>query len=325
MGNKSVLVKVPARFHIDVMNIQKLEVGKVGGGGIGIAVDCNLEMFVEIIDSKVDIIESIKPNLVKFYINLLRDYFKFDAKFHVKCQTDDELKTHGGMGSNALIQIGISNAVNCLMGINLKEEELIRLLQNNYYEEENGIVTNNTFCSGVAHNTMTYGGLCFVSENGELIYNKKLPKEVEVGLINAKFDDIFSDKNMDKDEIVVKLRKNRDKQSGIKDKETIIKNIMIKDLKDNRYKAFIEGMKKFSKEDDSVALSERCRISNLRYEEFCEIIESIGNTFVRISSNSPYIYIVSDSLKEIKEVCQKYNIAIKQYKIDNQGIQIIKR
>ncbi len=325
MKDKSVLVKVPARFHIDVMNIQKLEEGKVGGGGIGIAVDCSLKMYVEIIDSKIDIIESIKPNLVKFYINLFRDYFKFDARFHVKCQTDNELKTHGGMSSNAIIQTAISYAINYLMEMHLNEKELIRLLQNNYYEEENGIITNSIFCSGVAHNTVTYGGLCFVSEDGELIYNKKLPEEVEIGLINAEFDDIFCDKNVDKDKVVVKLRKNRDRENGIKDKEAIIKNVMIKDLRDNKYKAFIQGMKKFSREDDSVALSERCRISNLRYEEFCEIIESIGNTFVRISSNSPYIYIVSDSLKEIKKECQKYNINIKQYKINNQGIQIFER
>ena len=34
---KKVYVKVPARFHLDVMDIQKLEESKIGGGGIGIA------------------------------------------------------------------------------------------------------------------------------------------------------------------------------------------------------------------------------------------------------------------------------------------------
>lgn len=322
-NNRKVIVKVPARFHIDVMNIQKLEEGKVGGGGIGIAIDCKLTMSVEIIDSKTDIIESIKPNLVQFYIELLREHLKFDARFYVKCQTDNELKTHGGMGSNALVQLGIAYAINYLMKKPLSEKELIKLLQNNYFEEENGIVTNHVFCSGVAHNTVVYGGVCFVSEEGELIYNKKLPKEVAVGAINAEFNEVFENENIDKDEIVVNLRKDRDKKQGIKNKKYIIENMIIKDLKNNKYNAFIRGMKKFSKEDDSVALSKKCKINKLKYEEFCEIIENIGNTFVRISSNSPYIYIATDSIEKIKQVCQKYDINIKQYEINNQGIQII--
>lgn len=167
------------------MNIQKLEEGKVGGGGIGIAIDCKLNMSVEIIDSKTDIIESIKPNLMKFYIELLRNYLKFDERFHVICKADNELKTHGGMGSNALVQLGISYAINYLMGNPLTESKLIKLLQDNYFEEENGIVTNHVFCSGVAHNTVIYGGVCFVSDEGELIYSKKLPGDVEIGLVNA--------------------------------------------------------------------------------------------------------------------------------------------
>ena len=81
-------------------------------------------------------------------------------------------------------------------------------------------------------------------------------------------------------------------------------------------------MKTFSKEDDSVALSKNYKINGLKYEDFCEIIEDIGNTFVRISSNSPYIYIVTDSIKKIKKICQNYKIDIKQYQVDNNGMQI---
>lgn len=69
-------------------------------------------------------------------------------------------------------------------------------------------------------------------------------------------------------------------------------------------------------------MSKRCKINNLQYDEFCEIIENIGNTFVRISSNSPYIYVITDSFTKIKEVCEKYDINVKKYKIDNTGIEI---
>lgn len=75
----------------------------------------------------------------------------------------------------------------------------------------------------------------------------------------------------------------------------------------------------------SVALSKNCKINNLKYESFCEIIENIGNTFVRISSNSPYIYIVTNELEKIKEKCREYGVYIKEYEIANKGIEIIER
>lgn len=60
-------------------------------------------------------------------------------------------------------------------------------------------------------------------------------------------------------------------------------------------------MNRFSKEDDSVALSKDYKVNNLEYYKFCEMMENIENTFVRISSNSPYIYIVTNELAKVKE------------------------
>lgn len=227
------------------------------------------------------------------------------------------------MGSNALVQLGLAYSINYLMQRPLTEKKLINFLHENYYEEENGNVTNKVYCSGVAHNTSLYGGVCFVSEDGDLIFNKALPTDVKVTVLNAQFDDIFEENNIDKDEVIVRMRKERDRIQGINNKEKIIKKIIIQDLKRNKYRAFINGMKKFSREDDSVALSKKCNINGIPYNEFCENIEKIGNTFVRISSNSPYIYIVSNDMEKIKEVCLNNDIVLKEYEIDNYGIQVI--
>lgn len=320
---KKVSVRLPARLHIDVMNIQKLHEGKVGGGGIGVAINCNFIMNAEIIENEYDIIESIKPNLVKFYIELFRKHLNIKYRFRVKCEPSENLKSHGGMGSNALVQLGLAYSINYLIGKPLTDKEVIEFLHKNYYEEDNGNITNKVYCSGVAHNTSLYGGVCFVSEDGDLIFNKALPIDVKVAIIKAQFDDIFEEKNIDKDEVIVRMRKERDRIQGINNKEEIIRKIMIEDLKKNKYRAFINGMKKFSREDDSVVLSKRCNINGIPYNEFCENIEKIRNTFVRISSNSPYIYIVSSDMKKIKEECLKNDISLKEYEIDNYGIQVI--
>ena len=209
------------------------------------------------------------------------------------------------------------------MGNILSDKEVLNCLQENYVEEENGIITKNVFCSGVAHNTIMYGGICIVSENGKLIYNKEMPENIRVGLIRAEMDEIFGTENNDKDKIVEKLRKERYKQLGIKNKEEIIRNTVIKDLENNDYKSFVDAMKKNSKNDDSSAMTEKCKIRDFRYNEFCKLVENIGKTFVRISSNSSNIYIITDSFLEIREICNKYNIEINEYKVNNEGIKII--
>ena len=168
---KKISIKIPARIHLDVMNIKKMNEGKVGGGGIGIAIRRNVCMSVEVEKTGQDIIESIKPKLVRFYLNLIRQHLNMDTRFHIIFKPSNELKTHSGMGSNALIQMGVIYSINNLLNCPLNDTQMLELLNENYYEEDNGILTNKVFCSGVAHNTMLYGGVCFVSEDGKMIYH----------------------------------------------------------------------------------------------------------------------------------------------------------
>lgn len=146
-----------------------------------------------------------------------------------------------------------------------------------------------------------------------------------MGVVRANLDKIFEKNNIDKDELIVKLRKEKDERDGMKNKENIIKNLIIKDLLNNKYKSFVDMMNRFSKEDDSVALSKDYKVNNLEYYKFCEMMENIENTFVRISSNSPYIYIVTNELAKVKEKCKEYGIIINEYQIDNNGIEILER
>lgn len=322
---KKVSIRIPARIHLDVMDIQKMEEGKVGGGGIGIAIKNNLYMYVEVEKNEKDIIESIKPNLIEFYLNLIRKHLNINQKFHVICKSDKELKSHSGMGLNALIQMGVLYSINSLLNYPLNNTQMLELLNGNYYEEDNGILTNKVFCSGVAHNTILYGGMCFVSGAGKLIYHKRLPQNVKIGVVSANINEIFKEKNIDKDELIVKLRKEKDRKEGIRNKEDIINTLIIKDLINDKYNTFVNMMKKFSKEDDSVALSKNCKVNNLDYYKFCEMLEKIENTFVRLSSNSPYIYIVTSELERVKEKCKAYGIVINEYQIDNNGMEIIER
>ena len=318
---KKVYIKIPARFHFDVMNIHKLIEGQTGGGGIGLAVNCYFKVYAHEINRPNDIIDCSKPKLAEHYIKLLRKFLGTNKRFYIKCTQTKLLKNHNGMGLNTLFQVGISYAINNLIENPIEESRLIEFLKKNYYEEENGIVTKDVFCTGVAHNTSINGGICFVSEDANLIYSKKVLNNIVVGAIKIKLDSEIYSRKLDNDKVIVKLRK---QQVSIKNKKQIIESI-INDLKNNNYASFFEGMKMFSKSDDSIAISKMCKVNDLRYTDLCEIIEEISDSIVRISSNAPYLYVLTTDFINVKKICRKNKIEIKKYKIDNEGIKVVVR
>lgn len=320
---KSVKIRVPARLHIDVMDIQNLNIGRVGGGGIGVAIDMSSYITIKVIESKEDIINSKKDKLVKYILDLMREVSKIKEHFKVDCNFDTKLKTHNGMGSNAILQMGIAFGVNYIYDKPLTNHQLIEIIQKNYCEEEEKHIIKDVYCSGVAHNTIIFGGICFIDDKGKLIYSKKLPQNVKVGVVKATFGDIFNDKNVDKDDLIVNLRKENDINRYYNIKDNIIRNKIIPDLKKDEYISLFKEVKEFAKFDDSNILSKICKINGISYNKFYNMIKNIPNLIFRVSSNSPYVCIITDCIKGIKEICDDNNIDLNIYDVNNKGIEVI--
>ena len=177
---KKVILKVPSRYHLDVMDIQKMDLKCVGGGGIGVAIDMHCLISLEVIDENDDIIVCKKKTLVKYYLDLMRNVLNIKKYFKVNGEFDKRYESHNGMGSNAMIQTGIVYGMNYLCGNPLSNSELISLLQKNYFEEENDEITNMVYCSGVGNNTILFGGLCFIDDKGKLIYSQNIPNDFKL-------------------------------------------------------------------------------------------------------------------------------------------------
>lgn len=323
--NKEVIVKVPSRIHLDVMNIHKMNINKVGGGGIGIAISMCTYIKIKIIDNKRDVIIAEKEKTASHILNLIRERLNINYKFKIICKLDERIKLHSGFGSNAIIQTGIVVGVNELLGKPLTDEEIISFIQENYYEESNNKITKEVYCSGVAHNTIIHGGICFIDEEGKLIYCKHVPNNYRVMIIKGDYYNLYENNQEDKDKLIVNLRKNNDVNNYYLEKDNMIRKNIIKDLKENNFTSFIKGMKEFSKKDDSRIISKQCKINKLTYDKLVNKIKGIDNTIIRISSNSPHIYIISCNIDDIINICEKYNIEFDIYCIENDGIKIIER
>ena len=317
-----IKLKLPVRFHIDVMDIQKLNVGEIGGGGIGIAIDMNNFINIEVIENDEDIINGPKPKLISHYTNLMRDVLKTDLHFKIEFELDKNLKEHNGMGSNALIQVGVMYGINYLLNYPLEKEELIKIMHESYCEICNEKISSEVYCSGVAHNVLMYGGVCFIDDRGKLIYSKKFPSEIKVALLKANFEDMFNVEGKDYDEIITKLRPDNDNTYS-KQKRYIIKNIVIPQLKNNKYSEFFNSMRKIYKTDNTNVLSNICKIGNLNYNQLQDKLSKIPNLVMKMSSNSPYVCILTDQIEELKKVCKEHDIQMKIYTINNCGIEEI--
>lgn len=196
-------------------------------------------------------------------------------------------------------------------------------MQKNYYEEENGKITNIVYCSGVGNNTILFGGLCFIDDKGKLIYSQNIPNNFKLITIKARFENIFENQNEDKDELVVNLRKKNDVNKYFREKDKIIRIEIIPDLKNQDYSSLIEQMKKFSMFDDSFILSQKCKINNIKYEDFYNYVKDIPNLIMRVASNSPNICLITNEVEKVKNICEKYKIDFSIYDINNSGIEII--
>lgn len=321
---KRIKLKVPSRYSFDIMNIHKTNLKEIGGGGIAMAIDleCNIEL--EIINECNDIIRCKKEKLVKFYLNLMRRVLGINEHFRIIVNFDSRIKSHNGMGSNAIVQTGIVYGINYMYGNLLSKKQLVSLIQKNNVEEENNEITNDVYCLGIGNNTIMFGGLCFIDENGELIYNKVVPDNWKLITVSCDIEE-FNVQDTDKDDWVASYRKANDINNYSERKEKIIKEIIIPDLIQDKYDSFIEEMKVFALSDDSFAVSQKCKINDFTYNEFNKIIMNIPNLVMRISNNSPNICIITDKIVDLKKICEAYKIDFKIYDVNNSGIKVIEK
>ena len=319
---KKIKIKIPSRLHMSLMDVQRLQRGQIGGGGIGIAINRNLIITLEVIESDSDEIVSNKSELIRYSLNIMRDKLHICEHFKVECSFDSAIIPHSGMGSNALIQTGTMYGINCMYGSKISIEKLIDIMHENYCEEEEEIIKRKVFCSGVAHNTFLRGGICFVDELGKFIYNYKLPENYKIILMKSVIGDVFNLEDDKRDETIIQLRKEND-NNYFEQKNRIIRNEIIPELKLNNYRILADKMRKFALEDDTNFMIKNCKIGRIKYEELYQDIKDIPNLIMGVSGNAPLAYVISDKWERVLEICKKYDINASVYEIQNDGASII--
>lgn len=319
---KRVKVCSPARLHITAMNPNKMILEKRGGGGIGIALNSNNIIEIEIIDEKEDIIEYNKKLVILHFLNIMREIFKTDVHFKIKVNLDYRLEEHIGLASNAMLSTAVVYGVNYIFGNILTKTEIVEILDNNFVEQCGDTLVKD-ICTGIAHNVCVLGGLCIVSENGDLIKKYDFPIDFKIFMIKTSKRNNYKS-NIETEKNVVELLKMFENMYFFQKSYYILNEIM-PSLNRGRMEKLFKYNREFQHYNSEENVIDYYFVNNESTRNILLELDEIENSMVGLSTNGKYIYIITENEEEVKRRCKEKGLNYTEYLTDNNGVSILEK
>jgi beta-ribofuranosylaminobenzene 5'-phosphate synthase len=127
-----VTVRAPARIHLTVMDMNRFAPNRPGGGGVGFAIQlyCSVEVRCTAGDTEIDY---NRAPIIRHFVEVFRKVTGYEGGFVIRAR--DHEHPHVGLGSTSTIMIALAKALNFAVGSPLSDEQLRKLVGNNYVEE----------------------------------------------------------------------------------------------------------------------------------------------------------------------------------------------
>lgn len=172
-SSKRIRVRVPARTHLSVIDMNHFSPGNPGGGGIGYAVKLYAEVEIELQEEKEYVIEAKREGVVRHVASIIAQSVGYDKGFRI--QAKDHNINHMGLGSTSALITATACGVNTLLGEPLDHRTLRRLIGYNFAEDaEDGMVLPG-FETGVGPAAGIHGGFVVLADRLELIQQSLIP------------------------------------------------------------------------------------------------------------------------------------------------------
>lgn len=183
---RAVLVSVPARTSISVVDMNEFHLGQAGGGNLGVALDCRTGVHVEL--AGTDSFDgSTNPGcvpLLEHSLNLWRNVVGSKLRFAISVRR--HVPPHVGLGSSASLQVATLAALNWLYGCPVSESDLRLIVAENYREAEGRTVVPG-FTTGLSSFLNLYGGFGVVNEKLMPVVHLPLPQWTYVVGVHPEF------------------------------------------------------------------------------------------------------------------------------------------
>ncbi|WOF16594.1 GHMP kinase [Methanoplanus sp. FWC-SCC4] len=316
ISKKPIEVKVPARIHLTVLDMNRFSPDRPGGGGLGFAVQIYTTAVVECTDNGIEIDYSRKP-IVRHFAEVIKKVTGYTGGFKI-CIHDHD-KKHVGLGSTGSVMLAIGHGMNQALGCPLTSEEIRLLIGNNYVEETTDGRIIPGFETGVGPAAATYGGMAVMGDELSLVCHHSFGHEHSVYIIIPPTEaDAAGEEEFN-------VLMNRARTLDYRDRElkaylvlmdlipALLKND-IKKLGDIIWEIDFRGSKRAEVEHNSFEI----------YHYMSKLREG-GLEFVAMSSVGPSIAIItSKNSEDVEKIVSGAGLKIAlKTKIDNTGVRII--
>ncbi|ADI01565.1 sugar kinase [Syntrophothermus lipocalidus] len=180
---REVEVKVPARLHISVLDMNRFNPYRPGGGGIGLALGIYFQARVRTTVVPEITVKGERPLIVKHFAHVFKEILKYPGGFDI--ELFDHKRRHVGLGSSSGTMCAACIAINEALGRPFNNRELRRVMVYNACEESptgNDYLIRN-FETGIGAMVGVHGGMAIGSDDAELIYRIPLPNTKAIIII----------------------------------------------------------------------------------------------------------------------------------------------
>ncbi|MBF7083635.1 sugar kinase [Desulfallas sp. Bu1-1] len=172
---REVEVTVPARLHTSVLDMNRFNTTRPGGGGIGFAVGIYFRARVRSTKRPEIVVKGQRTLIVKHFARVFKEILEFPGGFEIELY--DHGRRHVGMGSSTGSMTAACIGINEVLGRPFTNRELRRVLGFNACEEspvnKNYLIRG--FETGLGAMAGINGGMVVGSDDMELIYRIALP------------------------------------------------------------------------------------------------------------------------------------------------------
>jgi len=133
LSSREVEVTVPARLHPTVLDMNRFNLNRPGGGGIGFAIEVYLHAKVRATESPDIVVNGERSLLMRHYGHVFKHLLEYPGGFEIELQ--DHERRHIGMGSSIGSMVAMAIGINEVLGRPFNGRELRRVIGYHCCEE----------------------------------------------------------------------------------------------------------------------------------------------------------------------------------------------
>lgn len=172
---KEVEITVPARLHPSVLDMNRFNLDRAGGGGIGIGVQIYFHARVKSLKEPKIVVKGERTLIIEHFCHLFKELLQYPGGFEIELY--DHKRRHVGMGSSAGTMCAVCIGINEVLGRPFTGRELRRILGYHSCEESptgNGYLIR-AFETGIGAMVGVNGGWLLGTDDLEMVYRVDLP------------------------------------------------------------------------------------------------------------------------------------------------------